>query len=254
MNAPADRFKFSASTLATLAVVVAVAIGLSIASPWGVMVLMLLALAALFAVWFKAGIRTGRWLWVDPRAALNQVEGGVWLSAVVVLVPAIALMVFASLLANMAPSELPSISFGKVPIEDERGISYSNPDTQQRFRRALEAANIPHRAYERQGKEFIAWSRQHDEAVQKIDNLMWQSPLPSGRNVWFSEPTQQKRFTDWLSEQKISYEIVTSDGKPYVVWDETGGDALERYRQVQPMDCERKKTNKPERAAKKQGC
>ena len=254
MNVPADRFKFSASTLATLAAVVSVAIGLSIASPSGVMVLMLLALAALFAVWFKAGIRTGRWLWVDPRAALNQVEGGVWLSAVVVLVPVTALVGFASLLTNMAPSEPPSISFGEVPLQNERAVNYSNPEMQQRFRRALEAANIPHRTYERQGKEFVAWSRQHDEAVQKIDALILQGPLPSGRNVWFSEPTQQKRFTDWLSEQRISYEIVTSDGKPYVVWDETGGDALERYRQVQTMDCERKKTNKAERAAKKQGC
>ena len=254
MNVPADRFKFSASTLATLAVVVSVAIALSIASPWGVMVLTLLALAALLGVWFRAGIRTGRWIWVNPRTALTQVEGGVWLSAVVVLVPAIALMVFGSLLANMAPSELPSISFGEVPQQDERAVNYSNPEMQQRLKRELEAANIPHRTYERRGKEFIAWSREHDEAVQKIDKSVMQGPLPSGRNVSFSEPKEQQRFTNWLSEQKIGYEIVTSDGKPYVVWDETDGDAFKRYRQVQLMDCERKKTNKAERAAKKQGC
>ena len=79
------------------------------------MALTLLALPALLGVWFRAGIRTGRWIWVNPRTALTQIEGGVWLSAVVVLVPAIALMVFGSFLANMAPSELPSISFGEVP-------------------------------------------------------------------------------------------------------------------------------------------
>lgn len=58
---------------------------------------------------------------------------------------------------------------------------------------------------------------------------------------------QGTRFRQWAT--RLLREHLVKGHTPYVVWDETGGDALDRYRQVQPMDCERKKASKAERAS-----
>lgn len=249
-----DRFKFGAPVFATVAVVLTVTIALSMASPWSLLVLALVAMAVLLAVWFRAGIRTGRWVWLDPRGALNPVEGLTWVSAAVILVPIIALTFFGSSVVSLAGLEVTYGAFDEGPLRDERATHYSDSGMQQRLKRALETSNIPHRVYTRDGKEWIAWSRQHEDVVQKIQKERVMNAVPSGRNVSFGSPEEQQRFIDWLIDQKIGYEVVMYGDKPVVVWAEAGDDVLERFARHQLIDCHREAVDKAKKATKKPRC
>ena len=114
---------------------------------------------------------------------------------------------------------------------------------QDRLKRALEAAKVLYRVYSRDAKESIAWSRQHDEAVQKIEKEKVLGAIPAGRNVSFDNPAEQQRFIDWLTEQKIGHEVIVWHGRAIVVWAETSGDALERFTQHRMADCRRKEVD-----------
>ncbi len=249
-----DRFKFKASAFAVFAGVFGAVFALSTVWPWTLMLGGLLAVAALFGVWFRVGIRTGRWFWLDPRSAFTQGEGVVWISALVVFVPVITLVVLGSAMVHLPTSEPASVARDLNLYEGDRGVSHSNPETQRRLKLALQAAGIPHHVKERHGQEFIMWSRVHDEAARKIENEIQAGPLASGRNVSFGDPEDQRRFIDWLGGEKIGHEIVMSEGKPFVVWAADHPDALERFRQVRTPECERPNVDKAKKRAKQQRC
>jgi hypothetical protein len=250
-----DRFKFKASAYAVFAMVFGAVFALSTIWPWTLLLGGLLAATALFGVWFKVGIRTGRWFWLDPRGAFTQGEGLVWISALVVFVPVITMVVLGSVMVHLPSNEPAGVARDGNPFEGDRGVSHSDPETQRRLKLALQAAGIPHHVKQRPGgPEFIMWSRVHDEAVRKIENDIQAGPLASGRNVSFGDPEEQRRFIDWLVEQKIGHEIVMSQGKSFVVWAADHADALERFRQFRTTDCERPNFDKTKKRAKRQRC
>lgn len=248
-----ERFKVKASTLAYVAVVVVLAVALLFTSPAAMPITALVAVVALLTVWFRAGIRSGRWMWMDPRTSLTQGEGTVWLSAVAMFVPAIFLLTFVGGIAHFSDFRVQTFGSGELPLRGERAVSHSDPEAQQRLKRALESANIPHRIFERDGQEFVAWARQHNDAVEEIQRTVDKAPpMPAGRNVSFENPEEQRRFTEWLTAQKIGYEEVDFHNRRVVVWGETSGDVMERFMQQRTADCVREEA-KPAKKGKK-GC
>lgn len=123
-----NQFKFSTSTIAYLAAVVILAVTLLVTSPLATTVLAAVAVVALLVVWFKAGIRNGRWVWLDPRAALTQGEGAVWLSAIAMFIPVIALLVLASGMAHLHGAEFRTTELGAIPFPGERAVHHSDTD------------------------------------------------------------------------------------------------------------------------------
>lgn len=245
------RFKFKPSAYAIFAMVFGAVFALSTIWPWTLLVGGLLAVTALFAVWFKVGIRAGRWFWLDPRGVSTQGEGIVWVSALVVFVPVITMVALGSVMVHLPDGEPATFARDGNPYEGERGVSHSDPETQRRLKLALEAAGIPHHVKERHGQEFIMWARVHDEAARKIENEVQAGPLASGRNVSFGDPEEQRRFIDWLVAQNIGHEIVMSQGKAFVVWAADRPDSLERFKQFRTADCERPNLDKAKKSAKR---
>jgi len=84
--ARAEPFIFTRQTAAFLGVLCALELLVVLVFPLLSIVFAVLALALLVVVWFKAGLRTAKWLWWRPAAApLTQAEGAIAVSAAVLV-------------------------------------------------------------------------------------------------------------------------------------------------------------------------
>jgi hypothetical protein len=96
---------------------------------------------------------------------------------------------------------------------------YADPAEQAAFRAALDRAAIPYKLQMRDGKEMIHWEDQYNSDVEKIKTHLFGPTIRSNSNISFSDPEQQKAFTNWLTERSVKYDVVRSRGKDYVVWE-----------------------------------
>lgn len=233
-----DAFSTTRQTFAFLAILALVELAMVLVFPLLVVVLGVLAALLLVLVWMKSGIRTRKWLWWNPAAVpLTQAEGAVALSAAIMfcagmLVAGYEAARFASgerefltgyIFRQMRAGAPPSRPVGT------RAFSYSDAAMQQQFKDELAKAGIPFTLEVKDGKEFVAWTPEHNAAVEKIERKLRDDPAAGGRNVRFGDPEMQEEFKEWLRKRGIAYEVVTTRGEEFVVWKEGPKDLVRQF-------------------------
>jgi len=141
-----------------------------------------------------------------------------------------------------------------------RASTFSDPGTQERFKRELEAGKVPHSTYSRDGKEWVSWDAKDDAVVEELRAKAQAGPLTSGRNVAFGDSTQEEEFVNWLTKRGVPHKRVNSHGKTFVVWegDETSEKLMDAfYREQQARlqaqsdeECRRQAEKKDNKARK----
>lgn len=127
----------------------------------------------------------------------------------------LAVLVVLALLTACDISPQPPVSTKRLISQSN---SYSDPDKQHRFKDALRQAAVPHEIYTgADGREYVKWSGEHSDAVEKIQISLFGEPLPEGRSIHFGAPYND-RFKKWLTDSGIPFTTRLSDGKEYVIW------------------------------------
>lgn len=197
-------------------------------------------------VWMKAGIRTRKWLWLNPVSVpLSQVEGAIALSAALmfaagILVTGYEAIRYASgerdLLTGYAFRHMLGSQPSSPPL-GSRSTSYSDAAMQQRLKNELDKAGIPYSLDVTDGKEFIKWSAEHNAAVEDIQRRKVDAMFSDGRNASFPDLALRQEFTDWLTRRGITYEIVISSDREFVVWDAGPNDLVRQFMEGRSVDC-----------------
>jgi len=247
-----EPFKFSRQTIAFLCVLAAVEIAIVLIFPVVAVLLGVLATALQLFVWLKTGIRSGKWLWWNPAAVpLTQMEGALALSAALMFsVGVLEAGYEASRLAvgtKVVLSGLiwPYLETGRMPSSDPNephSVSYGDPESQQRLKDELKKAAIPYTVETIGGNEFVAWTREHNAAVEEIQRKI-EYEFTAGHNISFDDAKLQQEFVDWLKKRGIVSDIVTRGGKKWVVWTK-GPDDLVRQFMKETSPCPRPKAEK----------
>jgi hypothetical protein len=223
-----EQFKFTPQAIAFLSVVAVLAIAVTVLAPLAAVALGALAVVLLPLIWLKAAIRSGKI--VTPFTA---VEGAIALSALLLVGAGISVTGYVMWrigtghAVSLAGAMLPGIRPG--PPVGSKSVHYSDPDRMQRLKDELAKAGVPYTVQNREGKEFIAWPAQHNATAEAIDEKLRNKPWPNNRNAFFKDPDLRKQFTDWLTEKGIKHETVMTHGEPYIVWEESGGDAAKDF-------------------------
>jgi hypothetical protein len=204
-------------------------------APAALVVLALLALAAVVFIWIKAGLRTGRWFWLRSASALTGPEAAAWTSSLVVLGFGVVAVFYVGMLVGRSGVPLPLLLGAGSSSASTRASTFSDPETQERFKRELEAGKVPHSTYSRDGKEWISWDAKDDAVVEELRAKAQAGPLTSGRNVAFGDSTQEEEFVNWLTKRGVPHTRVSSHGKTFVVWegDETSEKLMDAFHRDQ---------------------
>lgn len=259
---PANPARPDRSAVAYIVALAIVCLTLLLSAPFSLVPLGAVALTVLAVVWAKAGIRTGRWLWLRPGAVLRSSERAAWSASLVVLVFGAGALAYGGMLMRSTGVPLTFTIGPFAPSVGTSAVSYSNPETLQAAKDALKAAGVPHTVELRDGKEWLTWEPKHNEAAEKVMQAVRGGPLPNGRNISFGDSAREAQFTAWLTQRGVPYRRVDSHGKSFIVWegDETSDrlmDAFDRDQlqqlQAQPKDCPKTATSAAQRSAKK-GC
>jgi hypothetical protein len=105
-------------------------------------------------------------------------------------------------------------------------VSYSDAESQERFKEALSTAGIPYEvATEQRNQEFVRWDATYSEAVERVKDSVF---LPPGRNISLDE-TRQLRFKSWLQENAIPFRTMNDDGREYIVWEEADSERVRAW-------------------------
>jgi hypothetical protein len=233
-----DQFSFTRQTAAFLGILAVLELAFVLVFPAVSVLFGALAVPLVILVCVKAGIRTRKWLWWNPAAVpLTQAEGAIVLAAVLffsagILVTGYEAIRFASgerdLLTGYAFRHMLRSQPSSPPL-GSRSSSYSDTAMQQRLKDELTKAGIPYALDVRDGREFIKWSVEHNAAVEDIQRRKVDTMFSGGRNASFPDPAQRQEFTDWLTQRGIPFEIVTSGGKEFVVWDRGPNDLVRQF-------------------------
>jgi len=222
-------------TVAFLVFITVVAIAVAVAAPFGSIVLASLSAMAIGAMLIKAMLRARQW-W-----PLTAVEGTVALSGLVLVAGGFAVIGYS--IATMGIEDGPRIVRGWPTMDRSRSgesrhsVSYGDPDTQQRLKDALRAANIPFTVTTRDGKEFVGWPPEHNAGAESINEKVRAGPFGPGRNVHIPDPSHRAQFVEWLDRKGVKYEVMQRDGKDWLVWDESAGDLMSEYMKGRAADC-----------------
>lgn len=244
-----EPFTFNRQTIAFLCVIAAVELVIVLVFPLLAIALGALAALLLPIVWIKTGIRSGKWLWLNPVAVpLTQFEGALALSAALLLsVGALEVGHEALRVASGKRDLLTGYFFpliGAGPPSERRigssSVNYGDPGTQQQLKDALTKAGIPYSVETRDGTEYVVWTSQYNAAVEKIQREM-EEPFTAGHNVSFDDPKQEREFREWLKKRGISNEIVTSGGKKFIVWKDGPKDLMMQFMDENSSRCPRDK-------------
>jgi hypothetical protein len=243
---PVDQFSFTRQTIAFLGILAVLELAIVLVFPAATVILGVVAVMLIAFVWMKAGIRTRKWLWLNPVAVpLSQAEGAVALSAAVmfaagILVTGYEAIRYASgeknLLTGYAFRHMLRSQSSSPPL-GSRSSSYSDTAMQQRLKDELARAGIPYSLEVTDGKEFIKWSVEHNAAVEDIKRRKVDTMFSGGRNAAFPDPALRKEFTDWLTRRGIPFEIVNSSGREFVVWDRGPDDLVRQFMEGRSVDC-----------------
>jgi hypothetical protein len=243
---PMDPFSFTRQTIAFLGILAVLELAIVLVFPAASVLLGIVAVMLIVFVWIKAGIRTGKWLWLNPVAVpLSQAEGAVALAAVLMFAAGILVTGYEAIryasgerdlltgyaFRHMLRSQPPSPPLGS------HGSHYSDTAKQQRLKDELARAGIPYTLEVTDGKEFIKWSFEHNAAVEDIRRRRVETMFSDNRNAAFPDPALRQEFTDWLTRRGITSEVVNSNGKEFVVWDQGPDDLVRQFMEGRSVDC-----------------
>jgi hypothetical protein len=259
-----DPFTATRQTIAFLGFLAVLELAIVLVFPAVSVLLGAVAVVLLAFVWMKAGIRTRKWLWWNPVAVpLSQFEGAIALSAALMFAAGIFVtgyeaIRFASgerdLLTGYAFRHLRPGPETSRPVST-RAVSYSDPGMQQRLKDELAKAGIPYALEVTDGQEFIKWSAEHNAAVEDIQRRRVDAMFSGKHNASFPDPALRQEFTDWLTRRGIPFEIVTSSGKEFVVWDRGPDDLVRQFMESRPTpDCPPEAAASASGKAKKPRC
>ena len=243
--------------LAALSILAAVSLFFA---PVALIVLMPIFLVAMAIVWARAGLRAQRWFWINPRLVLTETERSVWTSAVVIVgfgIVAIALAIHLSNVGRSIPFQMPWFELApRLPAGLPGGSSsttYGNADSQARFKQALEAANIPYKLVTRDGKEWVSWAAEYNNAVEKIRDKVDGFGMMPKRSVHFPDKNHERSFVEWLTKREIPHKVLELHGESYVTWEgeHDTADLMQQYMDVRAADCNRKDVAKAPATRKK---
>jgi len=223
-----DAFSFTRQTAVFLAVLGAIELIVVLVFPLLALVFAVLALVVLVVIWLKTGLRARKWLWWNPAAVpLTQVEGalavsGALLLGVGLLVTGNEALSYATggrtllggviwQLMRPAPPDAPR------PV-GKRGTYFSNPDRQQSLKDELARAGIPYTLEITDGKEFVQWSQEHDQAAEAILRNVQGDVAPGKHTVAFEDAATRDEFKLWLLARNIRFEAVEVGNKHYIAW------------------------------------
>jgi len=97
-------------------------------------------------------------------------------------------------------------------------VMYEDPGKQAAFKSALKDAGIEYSTYVgKDGHEYVQWSSDHRDDVNRIIRRISGEPLPEGRHVRFGPP-HHEMFKKWLTNNAIPFTTQLSDGEEYIVW------------------------------------
>jgi hypothetical protein len=222
-----EPFQLTRQSVTFLALMAGVALVVALAAPFGSIALGAVALIAIGAVLTKAMMRTRQW-W-----PLTAVEGTVALCGLVLVIGGLGVVGYSMVrLGTGEPLRMmvgwPHMDPSRVGVST-RSVSYSDTDTQQRLKDGLREAGIPFTVKMQDGKEFVGWPAEHNAAAEAINEKVREGPFRAGRNAHIPDPELHKQFVGWLEKKGIKHEVVRSDGKDYIVWDQGGGDAVREF-------------------------
>lgn len=216
-----EPFRLDRQAKVFLAVLVVLALALIPLAPFAALAFGALSLVVLCIVWLIALARNRRLF-----GPLTQTEGALALAAGTFAVGGALVVVYSILMLGAGNAMM--LSHAMLPFSftekgpraiGESSRHYGDASTQQRFKEALAKAGVPFETRTREGKEFVAWSQAHNEAVEAIHKQVLDGPFPDGRNARFDDHALQKEFADWLTARGVKNEIVKRHGEDWVVWE-----------------------------------
>ncbi|MBC8118599.1 MAG: hypothetical protein H7X75_03345 [Burkholderiaceae bacterium] len=231
LDAPNHTSRRSRSAFAYVLALAIVCVALLLFAPVALPFLGAIASAIMFFIWFKAGVRTGRWLWLRPRSVLAEGEGAAWIAASVVLTFGVIALASGTLLARFDGASFPTAVGTTSSEPGTKSVTYAEPGMQEAVKRALDAASVPYRVESREGKEWISWRPTDNESAERVIQKLVGGPLASGRNISFSDRVIEAAFAEWLSKRGVPHQRVMSHGKPFITWqgDETSDTLIEAF-------------------------
>jgi hypothetical protein len=241
-----DPFTITRQTITFLGVLAVLELAIVLVFPAVSVLLGAVAAALLAVVWMKAGIRTRKWLWLNPVAVpLSQFEGAIALSAALMFAAGIFVTGYEAIrYASGETDLLTGYAFRHLRPGPEtsrpastHASSYSDPAMQKRLKDELARAGIPYALDVTDGKEYVKWSAEHNAAVEDIKRRMVDTMFSGGRNASFPDPALRQEFTEWLTQRGIPFEIVTSSGREFVVWDRGPDDLVRQFMEGRSEDC-----------------
>ena len=262
--ARAEPFIFTRQTAAFLGVLCALELLVVLVLPLLSIVFAVLALALLVVVWFKAGLRTAKWLWWRPAAApLTQAEGAIAVSAAVLVAAGVLMTGYEGIRFMSGKTDLltgyvwwhlrQGAEEPRPRPAGTRGTSYSNRDMQQALKDELAKASIPYMLETRDGGEFIFWTEEHDAAVEEIKRKLHEGP-PDGRSVSFENAATQEEFKQWLLKRGTAFEITKTGAREFVSWKEGPADLPMQFMKERAVPCEKKAAVESPQAADATRC
>lgn len=220
-----EPFRLTSQSIAFIAVMAVVAAVVAVAAPFGAIALGLLAILAIGMVLIKAMFRARRW-W-----PMTEVEGTIALSSLVLVVGGLLVIGYSIVRLGDGwhmmvgwPTPYPGTRTGAVT----RSVNYSDPAMQQRLKEALREASIPFSVKMQDGKEFVGWAPEHNDAAQAVDARIKAGPL-GNRNVHFPDAKLREEFVGWLRQKGVKHEVAKMDGKDFIGWDEGAGDLVREF-------------------------
>ena len=257
-----DPFIFTRQTAAFVALLCVVELVAFVVFPILSLVFAALGLAMLLLVWFRAGLRTSKWLWLNPvDVPLTEAEGAVAVSAAVFIVAGLLVIGhegtrFAAgkrdLLTGYVWQFIRPVEFSRPPFETH-STSYSDRDTQQRLKDALAKAGVPFKLEKKDGKEFITWAEEHTRAVEDIVRKLDDRPSPGKRSVSFQTPELQQAYKQWLKKRGIAFEVVRAHDREFVTWKDGTDDLPMEFMKERSAACDGKASAKADGKAPTKG-
>jgi hypothetical protein len=241
-----EPFSFTRQTIAFLGILAVLELAIILVFPTATLLLGVVAAPLIVFIWIKVGIRTRKWLWLNPVAVpLSQAEGAIVLSAALmfaagILVTGYEAIRYASgerdLLTGYAFRHMLRSEPSSPPL-GSHSSSYSDTARQKRLKDELARAGIPYSLEVTDGKEFIRWSFEHNAAVEDIRRRKVDTMFSDNRNASFPDPVLRQEFTDWLTRRGIPHEVVNSNGMEFVVWERGPNDLVRQFMEGRSVDC-----------------
>lgn len=214
-----ERFALDRQAKAFLAVLVVVALAMIPLAPFAALAFGALSLVVLCVVFLIALARNRR-----VFGPLTKAEGALALSAGVFAIAGALVVAYSVIMLGTGNAWL--LTQRMLPMPLDRPVAagkssrhYGDAGTRQQFKDELAKAGVPFDIETREGKEYVAWSQEHNEAVEAIHKRVLDGPFPSGRNARFGDPAQHREFADWLTSRGVKHQTLKRDDGDWIHWE-----------------------------------